>query len=245
MTAVTQPGFARATLAVFRKELRGFFVTPMAYVFLAAFLFLGGLFFYLGIALTGEASLRATMSNLGVVLLFCVPMVTMRQFAEEMRAGTLELLYTSPVPLGALILGKWAATLALCGVLFLLTFPYPIVLFVYGNPDPGVLATSYVGLFACCAGFAAAGLFTSTLTSDQMVAGVTGILVLLPFWLASIAKDMVPDVVQPWLEELSFIEHLRSFARGVVDTGDFVWFVGFSVVFLFLTWRSLESRRWR
>ncbi len=240
-----QPGFARSAWAVLRKELKIFFLTPMAYVFLAAFLFLGGLFFYLGIVLTGEASLRAMMSNLAVVLLFCLPMVTMRQFAEEMRAGTLELLMTSPVPLGALILGKWGAVLTLCGVLLALTGVYPVVLFVYGDPDPGVLFTSYVGLFACCAAFAAAGLFTSTLTRDPMVAGVGCILLLLPFWLASVGLDMLPPALRPLLERLSFLEHLRGFARGVIDSGDVAWFVAFSAVFLFLTWRSLESRRWR
>lgn len=239
------PGFARATLAVFRKEVRVFFLSPLAYVFLAAFLFLGGLFFYLGIALTGEASLRAMMSNLAVVLLFCLPMVTMRQFAEETRAGTLELLLTSPVPLGALILGKWLATLALCTVLLALTGIYPAVLYVYGDPDTGALLTSYVGLFACCAAFAAAGLFASTLTRDQMVAGVGGILLLLPFWLAGMAMDLAPEWLVPVLERLSFVDHLRGFARGVVDTADVSWFVGFVGIFLFLTWRSLESRRWR
>src|SRR5688572_27756607 len=100
-----------ATWAVARHELRLFFLTPMAWVFLAACLFLGGVFFTMGISLTGEASLRAVMSNLAVVLLFCLPMVTMRQFAEETRSGTIELLLTAPVPLGALIAGKWLATL--------------------------------------------------------------------------------------------------------------------------------------
>jgi len=239
------PGFVGSAWAVFRKELRIFFLSPLAYVFLAAFLFLGGLFFYLGIAMTGEASLRAMMSNLCVTLLFCLPMVTMRQLAEETRAGTLELLLTSPVPIGALILGKWAASLALCAVLLALTGLYPVVLFLFGDPDPGVLLTSYLGLFACCASFCAAGLFASSLTRDQMVAGVGGILMLLPFWLVSAARDMAPEAIRPWLDRLSILEHLRSFAQGVVDTGDVAWFVGVSFLFLFATWRSLESRRWR
>ena len=243
--ATTAPGFVTATLAVYRKELRVFFLAPMAYVFLASFLFLGGLFFYLGIALTGEASLRAMMSNLAVALIFCIPMVTMRQVADELRTGTLELLLTSPVPLGALILGKWMASLSLCTVLLVMSGTYAGVLMLYGDPDPGVLATSYLGLFACCAAFTAAGLFTSTLTKDQMVAGVSAILLLLPFWLASAVADFLPEWVAPVLERLSFLEHLRSFARGVLDTGDIAWFVGFTGIFLFLTWRSIESRRWR
>ena len=242
---VSNPGFVRSAWAVLKKELRVFFLSPMAWVFLAAFLFLGGMFFYLGILFTGEASLRAMMSNLGVVLLFCLPMVTMRQFAEETRNGTLELLLTAPVPLGALILGKWAATLLLCGVLLLFTGVYPLVLFTYGDPDPGMLFTSYLGLLGVCAAFASAGLFASTLTADAMVAGVLGILVLLPFWLASVVMDLAPEAARPLLERLSFLDHLRGFARGVIDTADVAWFVAFVAIFLFLTWRSLESRRWR
>lgn len=241
----TIPGLGRGVWAVLKKELRTSFLTPMAWVFLAAFLFLGGLFFYLGIVLTGEASLRAMMANLAVVLLFCLPMVTMRQFAEESRAGTMELLMTAPVSLTALILGKWLATLVLCGALLALTGVYPVLLAVYGDPDPGVILTSYLGLMACCAAFAAAGLFASTLTSDAMVAGVGTILLLLPFWLASVGLDVLPPALRPLLERLSFLEHLRGFARGVIDTGDLAYFAAFTLVFLFLTWRSLESRRWR
>lgn len=240
-----KPGVIGATWAVLRKEMRIFFLTPLAWVFLASFLFLGGIFFYLGIVLTGEASLRAMMANWGVALIFCLPMVTMRQLAEETRAGTLELLLTSPIPLGSLIVGKWLAAVALCAVLLTLTAPYPLVLALYGDPDPGVIFTSYLGLLACCMAFSAAGLFASSLTRDGMVAGVGGILVLLPFWLVDTLRDLVPEALQPWLERVSFVEHLRSFAQGIVDTGDLAWFAGFTFVFLFLTWRSLESRRWR
>lgn len=239
------PGFARSTLAIFKKEMRVFFLSPAAYAFVAVALFLGGIFFYMGIALSGEASLRPMMSNLGVTLIFCLPLVTMRQLAEETRAGTLELLLTSPIPIGALIFGKWLAAMALCAVLLVSTAPYPAILYVLGDPDLGVLFTSYLGLFACCAAFTAAGLFASSLTRDQMVAGVGGVLLVLPFWLVSAIRDVLPEGAQLAADRLSFLAHLRSFAGGVIDTGDIAWFAGFTFVFLFLTWRSLESRRWR
>lgn len=239
------PGFFRATLAVARKELQILFLSPLAWVFLGAFLFLAGVFFHLGLAVSGEASLRPLLGNLAVVLLFCLPLVTMRQFAEETRIGTLELLMTAPIPLGALILGKWLATLALCTVLLLLTGLYPLVLWLYGDPDPGAIITAYLGLFGLCAAYAAAGLFVSSVARDQMVAGVGTVLLLLPFWLADAAKDLLPEWAEPVLARLSVTEHLRGFARGVVDSADVVYFVGFIGLFLFLTWRSLESRRWR
>lgn len=240
-----RPTWLRAWSAVVRKELRVLFLSPLAMVFLVAWLLLGGLFFYLGVALNGEASLRSTMANLGVTLLFCIPLVTMRSFAEEERAGTLELLLTAPIPLAALILGKWTAVVLLNGLTLVFGSIWGALLIVYGDPDPGVLAMSYLGLWVCAAAFSAAGLFASSVTRDQMVAGVLAVLLLLPLWLASAARDLAPEAWLPVLDRLSFTEHLRSFAQGVFDTADMSWFAGVTFVFLFLTWRALESRRWR
>ena len=245
MSAPSRPRFLTALNAILWKELRVFFLSPLAYVFLAAFLFLSGLFFYLGLLSEGQASLRPMLANMAVVLLFCIPMLTMRLFSEEVRTGSWELLQTAPVSLSAIILGKWLASLLLCTLLLVLTLVYPLILRVYGNPDPGLLFTSYLGLFACCAAFTAAGLFTSSLTKDQMVAGVGAILVLLPFWMVSAAGSVLPDAIAPYLAHLSLLEHMRGFAQGVIRSTDVIWFTCFSAVFLFLTWRSIESRRWR
>ena len=153
---VSVPSWSRAMLAIMRKELRVLFLSPLAWVFLATFLFLAGVFFHFGLAVTGEASLRPVLGNLAVVMLFCLPLVTMRQFAEETKAGTLELLMTAPVPPASLILGKWLATMVLCGALLVLTLVYPAILWLYGDPDPGAIVTAYFGLFLLCASFASA-----------------------------------------------------------------------------------------
>jgi ABC-2 type transport system permease protein len=240
-----RPGVVTASLAVLRNDLRVWFLSPAGWVFLTSYLLLAGLFFTIAISTTGEASLRTALPNLGVTLVFTLPLVSMRQLAEESRAGTLELLLTAPVPLASLIVGKWLATVTLCLALLLLTFPFPVVLAIWGDPDPGVLLVSYLGLFLCCCAFAAVGLFASSLTRDPMVAGVVGVLLLLPSWLATSARDLAPAELVPLLERVSFVEHLRSFAQGVLDTGDLAWFVLVTAAFLFLTWRSLESRRWR
>jgi ABC-2 type transport system permease protein len=240
-----RPSAWTAGWSVLRNELRIWFLSPAGWVFLAAYLFLAGLFFTLAIATTGEASLRPALPNLAVTLVFTLPLVTMRQLADEARSGTLELLLTAPVPLHSLLIGKWAATVALCGAMLAATFPFPLVLALYGDPDPGVLAASYLGLLCCCAAFAAVGLFSSATTRDPMVAGVVAVLILLPSWLASSARELAPPALAPALERASFVEHLRSFSRGVLDTGDLAWFGLVTAVFLFLTWRVLESRRWR
>ena len=236
----------RVAWAILRKELRVYFVSPLAYVFLAVFFFLSGLFFYLGITLTGEASLRVMLGNLSITLLFVLPMLTMRHFAEEQRSGTFELLMTAPVPQWSLILGKWAASLLLCIVMFAGTLVFPAVLAYYGDPDWGVVGCSYLALMLCAASFCAAGLFASSLTRDQVAAGLVGIIILLPFWLIGSASDLTDhEPTRQLLQKASFLTHMRGFTRGVIDTADLFYFLGFIFVFLFLTYRTLESRRWR
>ena len=134
----------RAVWTLLKKELKVTFVTPLAYVFLGVFLFLAGLFFYMGIVMTGEASLRVMMGNLAISLLFVLPMLTMRHFAEEQKAGTFELLMTSPLSPVALILGKWLSSMVMCGLMLIGTLIFPMVLEVYGDPDWGIIVTSSI-----------------------------------------------------------------------------------------------------
>lgn len=232
--------------AIFKKELRIYFVSPLAYVFLGVFLLLAGLFFYLGVTMTGEASLRVMLGNLSIALLFLLPLLTMRHFADERRSGTLELMMTAPVPLWALLLGKWAATLALCLALLVGTLLFPGMLLYYGDPDVGVILTSYLGLLLVCGAFVSAGLLSSSLTDEPVAAGLLGVVMLLPFWVAGSAADMVgADWLRRALRHLSFLTHIEPFSKGVIDTGALAWFALFTFGFLFLTWRSVESRRWR
>ncbi len=235
----------RSTYTIWKKEMRSYLVSPLAYVFLGTFLMLAGLFFYLGVTLTGEASLRVLLANLAVTQLFILPMLTMRHFAEERRQGTLELLFTAPVSLGAIVVGKWLASLCLCIVMLAGTVVFPVILAYYGDPDWGVMATSYAGLIAVACGFSAAGIFASSLTDDQVAAGLLGIVMLLPFWLVHQAEALLPDEWADHVRKLGVLVHLDSFQRGVIDSADVLYFVGFTFVFLFLTFRSLESRRWR
>jgi ABC-2 type transport system permease protein len=235
----------RSVLTIWKKELRVYFVSPVAYVFLAVFLFLAGLFFYLGVTLTGEASLRVLLGNLAIAQLFVLPMLTMRHFAEERRLGTLEMLMTAPISLGAIVVGKWLASLTLCLIMFAGTLIFPGILAYYGDPDWGVMATSYLGLAGVASGFCAAGLFASSLTDDQVAAGLIGIVMLLPFWLIGRAEALLPEEWADAIRPAAVLTHLDSFDRGVLDSADIFYFAAFTFVFLFVTYRSLESRRWR
>ncbi len=230
---------------IWKKELRIYAVNPTAYAFLSVFLFLAGLFFYLGVTLTGEASLRVLSSNLAIAELFILPMLTMRHFAEERRQGTLEMLLTAPISPWSLVIGKWLASVTLCALMFLGTCVLPIILAYYGNPDWGVVLTTYLGLLFVAGAFCAAGLLASTLLDDQLAAGLLGIAMLLPFWLISRAEALVGDDLALKLQPFGVLNHLEAFGRGIIDSADVYYFAAMTFTFLFLTYRSLESRRWR
>ncbi len=235
----------RGVVTIWKKEMRVYAVNPTAYVFLSVFLFLSGLFFYLGITLTGEASMRVLASNLAIAELFVLPMLTMRHFAEERRQGTLEMLLTSPLSPMALVAGKWLASVTLCFFMFVGTAVLPLILAYYGDPDWGVVVTTYAGLFLVACAFCAAGLFSSSLVDDQLAAGLLGVVILLPFWLVGRAEALVGDVWAERIQAFGVLRHLDSFNRGVIDSADVYYFVALTGSFLFLTFRSLESRRWR
>jgi len=243
---MTRPGrWLDSLVAVAGRELRTAYGSAVAWVFLVSQLVFVGLFLVASLQTTGEAGLRPVVPNVATALLFCLPLLTMGQLAAEERRGSLELLLTAPVPLSAVVLGKWGAVVAQCAVWLMLCLPAVAVLFRFGEPDAAAVAGALIGLALCCAAFAAVGLFTSSLTREPMVAGVGAVLLLLPSWLASSLAEQAPAAWAPWLARLSFVEHLRALTRGTVHSGDLAWFAGVCALFLFLTWRSLESRRWR
>ena len=136
--------------------------------------------------------------------------------------------------------------MALCVILLLGTGLFAGILAYYGEPDWGVVLASYLGLLLCCGAFVAGGLFASSLTDEPVAAGLGGVLLLMPFWLAGQAAEMVTgETARILLRELAVRTHVEPFSRGVIDTAHLVWFVLFTFAFLFLTWRSIESRRWR
>jgi ABC-2 type transport system permease protein len=249
---------------IFKKEMRLYFTSPIAWVILTIFLFVAGYFFYAIFAFYTLASMQAAMnpamardlnvtdsvlrplfSNVSVILLLLMPLVTMRLFAEERRSGTIELLLTYPVRDGAVLVGKYLAALALYAVMLALTLTYPAMVVYFTRVEWGPLVTGYLGLVLLGATFLAVGIFASSLTENQIVAAITTFGVLLIFWVIGWSADYVGG---PWgrvLSHLSLIEHFDSFAKGVLDTRDILYYVNFTVVALFLTLRSLEARRWK
>jgi ABC-2 type transport system permease protein len=251
-------------LAIYRRELRYFFNSPVAYAVIIVFLLLAGYFFYNLLGYFNLASIRAMQNpaaahalnltedvveplfgNLGVIMLLILPLLTMRLLSEERKSGTAELLFTFPISDWDVILGKYLATLTVFAVMLALTALCPLLLSVYANPEVGPVLTGYVGLFLIGAAYISMGLFFSTLTDNQLVAGVAtfgcGVLFLLIAWVTPFVSPTAARVVL----ELSIIEHYDGFSKGVLDSNDAIFYMNFSVFFLFLSSRVLDSNRWR
>ncbi|MBI3247601.1 MAG: ABC transporter permease subunit [Deltaproteobacteria bacterium] len=256
----------RNIFTIVGKELRSYFVSPVAYVVLTGFLLLGGWFFFnllsrFNLMLTlytqmqgGEAANRLNlndyviaplMHNLAIVLVILVPMITMRSFAEEKKSGTYELLLTSPLRTGELVLGKFLASFFFICIMIGLTGMFPIILLIFGNPEIGVMVSGYCGLVLLATVFVALGLLTSSFTENQIIAAVSGLVATLLLYIIGWPADSAGDVLGPLLRYLSVTEHFADMVKGLIDSRGLVYFGSLIVLALFLTQRSVESLRWR
>lgn len=234
----------RRVWAITRRELLSSFSSPVFYVIAAVALALYGFFFTMIATQTGEAHLRYLYHNIYVTLLFMGPLLTMRLFAEEKKMGTFELLMTSPITLFELVLGKLLGVALTFGVIIAISVEFPAFLLAYGKPDLGPLLTGYLGLALMGVSFLSIGLFTSSLTDNQIVAAVLSFGILLFLAIINWASGAAGGALGDFLAGLSVFERFEGFAKGVLDTGDVLFFLSLIGVFVFLTVRSLDWKRW-
>ncbi len=246
-----------------RRELYSYFVSPVAWVLLTIFAFLSGLFSYIIAASFVRFSLEGQMSgqggpmnlneqviaplfsNIAVVGLFLIPLISMRLFAEEKRQGTIELLVTSPVHDVEIVLGKWlSAVLMYASLLVVLLLDFSF-LFIYGSPDWKPVVTGLLGILLQGACLLSLGTFISTTTRNQIVAGAVGFALALVLWILNWTTSFGNSDTVQVLNYLSIVSHMDSFSRGVIDTKDLIYYLSMIFLGLFLTTRSLESLRWR
>jgi ABC-2 type transport system permease protein len=232
------------TLVIFRKELRSFFNSPVAYVVIVVFLAIVGWFFSTNLFLANVASLRVVFEIVPLVFLFFAPAVTMRLLAEERKAGTLELLATRPVRDLEIVLGKFLAAWALLGAALVPTLVYAVTVAALGRVDPGPVIAGYLGLLLLGGAYVAIGLWASSITENQIVAFIVGFLVMLAFFLFDKVLVFIPESLQSVFEFLSIDHHFSSIARGVLDTRDLIYFASLLGFSLYLTTVSLERRTW-
>ena len=231
-----------AILGIFKRELTGYFGTPIAYVFLVIFLFLGGIFtFFLGeFFARGQADLVSFFSFHPWLYLFLVPALSMRLWAEERRAGTIELLLTLPVEVWQAVLGKFLASWLFIAIALSLTTPLWITVNVLGDPDNGVIAAAYAGSLLMSGAYLAVGSCVSAATRNQVIAFVVSIS--LCMLLVMSGHSLVLDLFNAWapaavvraISSLSFLSHFTSMMRGVIDLADVVFFLSVTGFFLFV-----------
>lgn len=232
-------------LAIAERELKSYFVSPVAYVVTAMFLLISGYLFSVIVLNTNEASLRYLISNLSVIWLFITPALTMRLLAEESRSGTIELLLTNPVRDFEVVLGKYLGALGLLLVMVAFTLYYPFLLLMFGNPDRGPMVAGYVGVVLQAAAFLSIGLLASSLTQNQIVAAVLTFAILLIMWLSESVANFIGRPASDIMRYLSVTSHFQDFSRGVIDTTHVIYFLSIVAASLFLTYLSLQTRRWR
>ncbi len=253
--------------SLFKKELVSFFSSPIAYMLISVYLVLSGYFFY--VSFTRFASfimmlasnpeyagelvkynvtdhvLRPLAYNIAIVVLLLIPLLTMRVYSEENKMGTMELLLTSPITYTEIVAGKFLACVFVYGVMMIFTSIYLVIMSVYCEIEAGPIFTAYLGLFLLGMAFLAVGNFTSTLTKNQVVAAVLGFGLLLLFWVIGWSAANNESIFAGLLKGVSITDHFESFAKGVLESKDVIYYLSFAFVGLFLTRLSLESTKWR
>jgi ABC-2 type transport system permease protein len=231
--------------AVAQRELRSYFLSPLAYVVIALFLALAGYLFALILSNAREASLRGLVQNVSVLYLFIVPAISMRLLAEEQRTGTVELLLTNPVQEWEIVTGKFLASILLVLVMLACTLLFPLFLFIYGSPDKGPMITGYVGIFLQAAAFLSIGLWASSLTQNQIVAAIVSFALLLVFWLSDNLGQFLGGTIGQIVSYTSVNAHFQSFPQGVIQSNDVIYYLTLVVAGIVLSTLSLQSRRYR
>ncbi len=234
-------------IAIMRKELRTYFVSPVAYVVIAAYLLMSGIFFAILLtAPTGaaESRLDIVFGNVPVVLLIVAPALTMRLLAEEQKSGTIELLLTSPVRDWEVVVGKYLASLVLYLIPVAMTLIYVVILRRYSSPDLGPMLGGYLGIVLFGAAFLSVGMLATTLTQNQVIAALISIALLLALWLINAFANVVQGPISSALQYLSIISHYNEFYSGVIDTRHVIYYLSVIAVSIFLSVRVLETRRW-
>ena len=248
-------------LAIVRKDWRGYFASPIGYVVIGMYAIIFGYFYTVGLNWFIQQSLQApamgggpmnvnqqmiryVFLNSTVIFLFVVPLITMRTYAEEKRSGTIELLMTSPVTDFQIVIGKFLGAMSLYGAMLAITLVHIAILFRFGNPEWKPIVSGYLGMLLLGGCFVSVGVFFSSLTKNQIVAGMFTFAVLLLWvidWMGSLGGPTLARITS----YLSLTGHVEDFLRGIVDTEHVVYYLSFITFGLFLTAKSVDSERWR
>jgi len=253
----------RSFTAIYRREMLVYFSSPIAYVLLVGFLALTGYFFYSATAMYSVVSMQAMqnpmlmkmnltdmlvaplLTNMSVMLMLISPLLTMRLISEEKKSGTMELLLSYPLTDATVVLAKFAAAWSMMLIMLALTWAQMGLIIWLGEPHLPAMLGGYMGLALIAGAFAALGVFASAVTENQIVSAVLAYCGLLILWVLGWSSSVVGPELGAWLKELSLGTHYQNLPRGLVDSRDLIYFVLFMGLFLFLSIRALEAKRWK
>lgn len=239
--------YFRTIYILFKKELMAYFNSPIAYIFIGVFLVVGNWLFFKNFFLIGQANMRPYFDLLPWIFLFLSPAITMRLWAEEKRAGTIEFLLTLPVTDWQVVLAKFFGSLAFISISLILTVSLPITVASLGNVDLGPVIGGYIGALFLGGAYLALGLFISGLTKNQIIAFVLGLVACFAAFI--IGADFVlygaPAFLAPIMKFLGLGSHFYNIAKGVIDSKDIIYYLSFIFIFLWLNARTIESRGWK
>jgi ABC-2 type transport system permease protein len=252
-------------IAIAQKELKSYFASPIAYIVLGLWALLYGYFFIAILNFfvrqsmqmsqmgmqgpqavnVNQQMIKPLLQNVTILVLFLMPMITMRTYAEEKRSGTIELLLTAPVTDFQIIMGKFLGALSLYAIMLAVTMLHIGLLFAYGSPEWKPILTAYLGLLLLGGCFISVGLLISSLTNNQIVAGIVTFAVFLMLWVITWIGSFSGPTVDKLTTYLSIIDHWDDFGKGILDTSHLIYYVSFITFGLFLTAKSVETERWR
>ncbi len=233
--------------AIFKKEIRSYFNSPIAYIFITFFLAISSWLFFGSFFIYNQAEMRSFFGLMPWMFLFFIPAVTMKLWAEEKQLGTAEILMTLPIRDHEVVIGKFLASLGLLAITALFSLCLPFSVIYLGNVDGGTLICGYLGLLLMGGAYLAIGLFTSTLTKNQIIAFILGISACFVLWIIGegFVLSRTPGWLFPIFSYLGLGTHYSSILRGVIDTRDIIYYLSIIGFFLYLSTLSVESRKWR
>lgn len=231
--------------AILKKEISSYFKSPIGYIILAIYWLFGGFYFYFTALVHNSASLTYLFSNLFLITIFIVPVITMRLLSEEKKQKTDQLLLTAPISLTSLVLGKYLASLIMFAACISITLLYTVTIACFTRPDYAVIFGNILGIMLLSAALISIGMFLSSLTENQIIAAVSGFAIGLIIFLLDVISRHIPiEFLSKMLSSLSFMSHYNNFTLGIINLVDIVFFLSVCAIFNFLTIRVFEKKRW-
>lgn len=232
-------------IAIIKRELSAYFLSAIGYIVLAAFYVFGGIYFYLSVLMSNSTDLSYTFNILFMIVIFVVPILTMRLFSEEKKQKADQALLTAPVSLTSIVLGKYFAALIMYLFCILITLVYAVIISFFNAPSWTTVIGNFLGVFLLGAALIAIGMFLSSITENQIVAAIGGIIVgVLMLFMDSIAQAISVDFISDILNKISFTSYYNNFTLGVLSLKDTIFFVSVCALFIFFTIRVFEKKRW-